>query len=200
MGVSFAPRCSPPRPDANAACRVAFLPPVDLSSTFIPVDEDEEEEEQTYDDIEGVSGPPVPLPGAVHAPHSGEQRGGKETVEDNDDEEEDDIYEQLPGMRKWLTRMQRSSNSHSWSYTQKPSRHSVRQINAVSSPASRYGPEGFLQQEIHVMISPGCEIRVARYLPSLQHPRRITHFTSSNTNKLVRSRTGQEGERSLWSD
>lgn len=36
------------------------------------------------------------------------------------------------------------------------------------------------------MISPGCEICVARCLPITTTPRLITHFKSSNTNKLVR--------------
>jgi len=44
----------------------------------------------------------------------------------------------------------------------------------------------FLQQEIFVMISPGCWICVARYLPAATAPRLIAHFKSSNTNKLVR--------------
>ncbi|KAM6964500.1 src kinase-associated phosphoprotein 1 [Tautogolabrus adspersus] len=67
----------------------------DLSSSFIPVDDDEEEEEETYDDIEGLASPPAPGPGAAHASHqSGKQGGRQETGEV--DEEDEDIYEVLP--------------------------------------------------------------------------------------------------------
>lgn len=131
-------------PDANIARHVVSPSLVDLSSTFIPFDDDEEEdeEEETYDDIEGVGGPSLPQPGAGQVPHSGKRRGGQEMGEDND-EEDDDIYEVLPGMRMWLSRMQRYSNIHPHAGTEtgrrcthKPSWYSVRQINAVALAAS----------------------------------------------------------------
>lgn len=62
----------------------------DLSSSFIPFDEDEEGEEDTYDDIEGLTGPAV----AARAPPRATQGGGQETGEVDDDDE--DIYEVLP--------------------------------------------------------------------------------------------------------
>ncbi|XP_071319193.1 src kinase-associated phosphoprotein 1 [Trachinotus anak] len=65
----------------------------DLSSSFIPFDDDEEEdEEETYDDIEGVTGAPPPGPGAPQASQSRKQGGRQEEV----DEEDEDIYEVLP--------------------------------------------------------------------------------------------------------
>ncbi|XP_069560668.1 src kinase-associated phosphoprotein 1 [Brachyistius frenatus] len=74
----------------------------DLSSNFIPYDDDEEEEgrdveeeEETYDDIEGVAGssPPRPAPSGKRGGGGGGR--GQETgeVEEEDDE---DIYEVLP--------------------------------------------------------------------------------------------------------
>uniref|UniRef100_A0A4W5JU74 Src kinase-associated phosphoprotein 1 n=1 Tax=Hucho hucho TaxID=62062 RepID=A0A4W5JU74_9TELE len=84
----------------------------DLSSSFIPFDdeeeEEEEEEEETYDDIEGVTGAASPLPRPTPAPVLPQQakaslssqeewrprQGGQEGEEE---EEEDDIYEVLPG-------------------------------------------------------------------------------------------------------
>ncbi|XP_029312456.1 src kinase-associated phosphoprotein 1 isoform X2 [Cottoperca gobio] len=64
----------------------------DLRSTSIPCDDEEEEgeaeEEETYDDIEGLTGSPYPRPGAAQASH------GQETGEV--DEEDEDIYEVLP--------------------------------------------------------------------------------------------------------
>ncbi|KAG7506839.1 hypothetical protein JOB18_016916 [Solea senegalensis] len=62
----------------------------DLSSSLIPHEEDEEEE--TYDDIEGLTGPP--LPGAAQAFRSARLAGGQEKGEL--DEDDDDIYEVLP--------------------------------------------------------------------------------------------------------
>uniref|UniRef100_A0A3Q3LL45 Src kinase-associated phosphoprotein 1 n=1 Tax=Mastacembelus armatus TaxID=205130 RepID=A0A3Q3LL45_9TELE len=66
----------------------------DLSSNFIPFDDDEEEEE-TYDDIEGVTGPPPSRPSAVQAPQSAKLGGGQDTGE-ADEEEDEDIYERMP--------------------------------------------------------------------------------------------------------
>lgn len=69
----------------------------DLSSNFIPVD-DEEEDEDTYDDIEGVANE-TPTRPALASRGGGVGRG--QEIEEEDDEEED-IYEELPGMRMWL--------------------------------------------------------------------------------------------------
>lgn len=67
---------------------------IDLSSNVIPVDE-EEDEEETYDDVEGlVNSTPPRLPKASHVRGGG---GGQETMEA--DEDGDDIYEELPGKR-----------------------------------------------------------------------------------------------------
>ncbi|XP_070782972.1 src kinase-associated phosphoprotein 1 [Enoplosus armatus] len=68
----------------------------DLRSTSIPCDDDEdvEQEEETYDDIEGLTGPPPPWPGAGQASQRGRQPGGQESGEV--DEEDEDIYEVLP--------------------------------------------------------------------------------------------------------
>lgn len=68
----------------------------DLSSSLIL--EEEEEEEEPYDDIEQLSGPPLPhpVPGL-----------------DTGDEEDEDIYEVLPGMRVWL-----ECNTHTRTHTQ----------------------------------------------------------------------------------
>ncbi|XP_053270254.1 src kinase-associated phosphoprotein 1 [Pleuronectes platessa] len=68
----------------------------DLSSNFIPFDdeEEEEEEEEPYDDIDGVTLPPPPGPGAAHASRSAALGAGRETGEV--DEEDEDIYEVLP--------------------------------------------------------------------------------------------------------
>ncbi|XP_013870208.1 src kinase-associated phosphoprotein 1 [Austrofundulus limnaeus] len=63
----------------------------DLSSNVIPVDDDEDEEE-TYDDIEGLANSTPPrLPKASHISRGG---GGQEMMEA--DEDGDDIYEELP--------------------------------------------------------------------------------------------------------
>uniref|UniRef100_A0A8C6LTA6 Src kinase-associated phosphoprotein 1 n=1 Tax=Nothobranchius furzeri TaxID=105023 RepID=A0A8C6LTA6_NOTFU len=71
----------------------------DLSSSVIPVDEDEEEE--TYDDIEGlVNSPPSRLPKAPLIIRPG---GGQL---DEAEEDGEDIYEALPGMRRWTPPMQ----------------------------------------------------------------------------------------------
>ncbi|CAB1312032.1 unnamed protein product, partial [Coregonus sp. 'balchen'] len=77
----------------------------DLSSSFIPFDDDEEEEEEeTYDDIEGVTGvasrPPRPTP----APFPVLPQQAKASLSSHKEwrpsqggeEEEDDIYEVLP--------------------------------------------------------------------------------------------------------
>ncbi|XP_035520674.1 src kinase-associated phosphoprotein 1 [Morone saxatilis] len=66
----------------------------DLSSTDIPVDDDEEDEEETYDDIEGVTGPPQLRPGVAQASHGVGKGGGREIGEVDDEDE--DIYEVLP--------------------------------------------------------------------------------------------------------
>lgn len=87
-------------PDANAAHHVVSLRLVDLSSNVIPFDDEEEEgeaEEETYDDIEGLSGPSLPRPGAGQAPQSGKRGGVSEMWEEEEEEEDDDIYEVLPG-------------------------------------------------------------------------------------------------------
>ncbi|KAA0725132.1 Src kinase-associated phosphoprotein 1 [Triplophysa tibetana] len=83
----------------------------DLSSNFIPVDDDEEEEveevEETYDDIEQATTPPPSRPGPAPAsmPAQGKRQqlqSSREEWEDRgriqeiDDEEEEDIYEVLP--------------------------------------------------------------------------------------------------------
>ncbi|KAM9837527.1 src kinase-associated phosphoprotein 1 [Aulostomus maculatus] len=57
----------------------------DLSSSVIPFDEDEEDEEKPYDDIEGVTGP-------AH-PGAAQEMGGEE---EEGEEEDEDIYEVLP--------------------------------------------------------------------------------------------------------
>lgn len=71
----------------------------DLSSSFIPF------EDETYDDIEGVTGvasrPPWPapfpvLPQQVKASLSSQEEGKPSQWEE---QEKDDIYEVLPGMR-----------------------------------------------------------------------------------------------------
>lgn len=85
-------------PDTNTAHHVVSLSLIDLNSSLIPCDEQDEAEEETYDDIEGVSGPPLPRPGAGQAPPSGNRGGVPNMWEDEDEEEEDeDIYEVLPG-------------------------------------------------------------------------------------------------------
>ncbi|XP_054454923.1 src kinase-associated phosphoprotein 1 [Anoplopoma fimbria] len=63
----------------------------DLHSTSIPCDD--EEEEETYDDIEEITGRPSSRPGAAQAFQSGKMGVGHEMGED---EEEEDIYEVLP--------------------------------------------------------------------------------------------------------
>ncbi|XP_040923303.1 src kinase-associated phosphoprotein 1 [Toxotes jaculatrix] len=83
----------------------------DLSSNFIPTD-DEEEEEETYDDIEGVTSPPKPGPGAARASQNTRQGGGQETGEV--DEEDEDIYEVLPE-EDFLDQMDESSDKPDWS-------------------------------------------------------------------------------------
>lgn len=77
-----------------------FASPPDLSSTLIPVDDDEEDEE-TYDDIEGATNPLPLRPGSAPAPQRGKSGGGQEMGEEVDDEY-DDTYELLPGMGRWL--------------------------------------------------------------------------------------------------
>ncbi|XP_041829361.1 src kinase-associated phosphoprotein 1 isoform X2 [Melanotaenia boesemani] len=71
----------------------------DLSSNVIPVDDDEyEEEEETYDDIEGVinSNPPPRLAQASQSRQGSKQGGdGGQEAEEVEDEDED-IYEVLP--------------------------------------------------------------------------------------------------------
>uniref|UniRef100_A0A3Q4NA50 Src kinase-associated phosphoprotein 1 n=2 Tax=Pseudocrenilabrinae TaxID=318546 RepID=A0A3Q4NA50_NEOBR len=62
-----------------------------LSSNFIPVD-DEEEDEDTYDDIEGVANE-TPTRPTLASRGGGVGRG--QEIEEEDDEEED-IYEELP--------------------------------------------------------------------------------------------------------
>ncbi|XP_056286267.1 src kinase-associated phosphoprotein 1 [Pseudoliparis swirei] len=64
----------------------------DLRSTSIPCNYDEEEE--TYDDIEGLTGPASSRPGTARAFQSGKLEGGHETG--GVDEEDEDIYEVLP--------------------------------------------------------------------------------------------------------
>ncbi|XP_068161803.1 src kinase-associated phosphoprotein 1 [Antennarius striatus] len=65
----------------------------DLSSTLIPVDE-EEEEEEPYDDIEGLTDHLQPRPGVASTFKGGKLGGGKEmSVVDQEDE---DIYEVMP--------------------------------------------------------------------------------------------------------
>ncbi|XP_063338238.1 src kinase-associated phosphoprotein 1 [Pelmatolapia mariae] len=64
----------------------------DLSSNFIPVDDEEEEDEDTYDDIEGVANETQTRP--TPASRGGGVGRGQE-IEEEDDEEED-IYEELP--------------------------------------------------------------------------------------------------------
>lgn len=95
MSLSFVPRC-----DANTFYHIVSPSLVDLSSNFIPVDDEEEEEEDedTYDDIEGVVNetPTRPTP----ASRGGGVARGQEIGEEDDEEE--DIYEELPGMRMWL--------------------------------------------------------------------------------------------------
>ncbi|KAI7796628.1 src kinase-associated phosphoprotein 1 [Triplophysa rosa] len=83
----------------------------DLSSNFIPVDDDEEEEveevEETYDDIERATTPPpsrpgpapasVPTPSKRQPPQSSrEEWEDRGRIQEDDDEEEEDIYEVLP--------------------------------------------------------------------------------------------------------
>lgn len=65
---------------------------IDLSSNVIPVDDDEDEE--TYDDIEGLVTSALPmLPNASQISRG----GGHEALEAEEDGE--DIYEELPGKR-----------------------------------------------------------------------------------------------------
>ncbi|KAM8836753.1 src kinase-associated phosphoprotein 1 isoform 2-T2 [Spinachia spinachia] len=67
----------------------------DLRSTLIPCDDDEEQEqEEPYDDIEGLNTPASLRPAAAQAFHSGKLGGGLETAEFG--YEDDDIYEELP--------------------------------------------------------------------------------------------------------
>ncbi|KAF7664975.1 hypothetical protein LDENG_00158930 [Lucifuga dentata] len=74
----------------------------DLSSSFIPFDDDEEEqegEEETYDDIEELANPTPPWSGTAQASQSGKggwrsRQGGQKTEEV--EEEDEDIYEVLP--------------------------------------------------------------------------------------------------------
>uniref|UniRef100_A0A8P4G692 Src kinase-associated phosphoprotein 1 n=1 Tax=Dicentrarchus labrax TaxID=13489 RepID=A0A8P4G692_DICLA len=66
----------------------------DLSSTDIPVDDDEEDEEEPYDDIEGVTGSSQLRPGVAQASHGDRKGGGREMGEV--DSEDEDIYEVLP--------------------------------------------------------------------------------------------------------
>ncbi|XP_056627938.1 src kinase-associated phosphoprotein 1 [Triplophysa dalaica] len=83
----------------------------DLSSNFIPVDDDEEEEveevEETYDDIERATTPPPTRPGPAPASmttpskrqplqSSREEWEDIGRIQEIDDEEEEDIYEVLP--------------------------------------------------------------------------------------------------------
>lgn len=74
---------------------------LDLSSNSIPCEDEEEdyrereENEGTYDDIEGVTGLPPPRPDAALAP----LRHGGRRDEGEDQEEDEDIYEVVPGMR-----------------------------------------------------------------------------------------------------
>lgn len=87
----------------------------DLSSNFIPVDDDEEEEveevEETYDDIERATTPPPSRPGPAPASmptpskrqplqSSREEWEDRGRIQEIDDEEEEDIYEVLPGKEK----------------------------------------------------------------------------------------------------
>lgn len=88
MSLSFVPRC-----DANTFYHIVSPSLVDLSSNFIPVD-DEEEDEDTYDDIEGVANE-TPTRPTLASRGGGVGRG--QEIEEEDDEEED-IYEELPGM------------------------------------------------------------------------------------------------------
>ena len=76
--------------------------PTDLSSNVIPVDDDEDEGEETYDDIgeRGASGPP---PQPIRAAQ-GSKLGGRQEAVEGEEEDEDDIYEMLPGERMWLPR------------------------------------------------------------------------------------------------
>lgn len=77
----------------------------DLSSHFIPFDEEEvEEEEETYDDIERATTPP-PAPASVPTPsrrqplqdkNSHEEWEDQAGAQEDEEEEEDDIYEVLP--------------------------------------------------------------------------------------------------------
>ncbi|XP_022050253.2 src kinase-associated phosphoprotein 1 [Acanthochromis polyacanthus] len=67
----------------------------DLSSSFIPFDdEEEEEEEETYDDIEGVAGSPAPRPAQASQSRGGGQEAGE--VGEEEEEDDEDIYEELP--------------------------------------------------------------------------------------------------------
>ncbi|XP_062330806.1 src kinase-associated phosphoprotein 1 isoform X1 [Osmerus eperlanus] len=81
----------------------------DLSSNFIPFDDDEvdeeEDEEETYDDIEGVTGSqqrPPPTPAMVQAQprpppiNNKEDWKAKHMRQDEEEQEDDDIYELLP--------------------------------------------------------------------------------------------------------
>lgn len=71
---------------------------IDLSSNFIPVDE-EEEEEETYDDFEELATSTLPmLPKASQISRQGGGGGGGQEALDAE-EDGDDIYEMLPGKR-----------------------------------------------------------------------------------------------------
>ncbi|KAM3591375.1 uncharacterized protein V6R79_000978 [Siganus canaliculatus] len=96
----------------------------DINSTVIPVDEDEDyEEEETYDDIEGLTSPLRPvataaaaaIPGHApgHAPPIGKWGGVRETEEVDDDDE--DIYEVLPDEDEVVEDGSERTNKPVWS-------------------------------------------------------------------------------------
>lgn len=110
-------------PDANAGRHVVSPSLIDLRSTTIPCDDDEdveEDDEETYDDIEGLTGPPPPLPSASMASQGGKRGGRQDTGEV--DEEDEDIYEVLPGM--WMV-----VTSHAETHKHPHDTHTHTQIN-----------------------------------------------------------------------
>lgn len=82
----------------------------DLRSSSIPCDDDEdlEEEEETYDDVEVLGGPPLPRSSAAQA----SQRGGQETGD-----VDEDIYEVLPedGFPDTVDESSDKNNRTAWS-------------------------------------------------------------------------------------
>ena len=140
---------------------------IDLSSTFIPF-EDEEEEEGPYDDIEGVTHLPPPGPGPAQASRNLRPGGGREAGEVY--EEDEDIYEVLPGTRRWSLHSRRPHTETQTGRCCSPEPGTLSQTNghALLQPSG-----GVCNKNISVMSFPGCDGRVARCPPpSPPHPGR----------------------------